>query len=65
MTDPDFRARLHALISLALTTATDSQDTADELLAEAIAANAMVGSRAATAALLRRLADELDGAHGG
>jgi len=64
MTNPDFRARLHALISLALTLATDSQETADELLAEAIAANAAYGDRATTAALLRKFVDQLETANG-
>jgi hypothetical protein len=64
MTNPDLRARLHALISLALTLATESQETADELLAEAIAANAAHGSRATTAALLSKFADELEAPRG-
>lgn len=64
MTPPDLRARLHALISEHVNAAADPQAIADELLAEAISVNAVVGSRHATAALLRRLAGELDGTNG-
>jgi hypothetical protein len=64
MTTLDLRARLHALISLALTLATNSQETADELLSEAIAANAAHRDRASTAALLRKFADELEAPRG-
>jgi hypothetical protein len=65
MTTPDLRARLHALIADHIDTARIPRAVADKLLAEAIAANAVVGSRAITAALLRRMADELDGQHAG
>ena len=64
MTEPDFRARIRVLISEYLDQAADPMEVADEVLSEAVAANVVVGSRSSTAALLRRLADELDSANG-
>lgn len=64
MTQPDFRARLSTLIAEHVGLSDDPLEVSDELLSEAIAANTVVGTRSGTAALLRRLADELDGPHG-
>lgn len=64
MTKPDFRALLHALIAEHIDGASDPLSAADELLSEAIAANAVAGSKASTATLLRKFADQLDSAHG-
>ena len=60
MTTPDPRARLRALIIELVEAAADPQAAADELLAEAVAANVVAGSRGATVALLRHVADELE-----
>lgn len=63
MTPPDFRAHLHPLISTYLLTTTEPISVTDELLTEVIAADAALGDRASTAALLRKFADQLEATH--
>jgi hypothetical protein len=64
MNQPDFQARLLALIGEALREAKHPIATADTLLGEVVAAHAAASGKYATAALLRLVAANLEAPSG-